>query len=62
MITFTLEMESINKCFEDLIGIQAKPPQCGESVQFLSDNKIFQRKIVPISFNICFGCSKELSH
>ena len=29
-------------------------------------NKIFQPKIVniflPISFNICFGCSKELSH
>ena len=29
-------------------------------------NKFFQRKIVniflPISFNICFGCSKEPSH
>ena len=29
-------------------------------------NKKFQRKIVdiflPINFNICFGCSKELSH
>ena len=29
-------------------------------------NKHFQRKIVniflPISFNICFGCSKEPSH
>ena len=30
------------------------------------DKQIFERKIVniflPISFNICFGCSKELSH
>ena len=29
-------------------------------------NKIFERKIanifLPISFNICFGCSKEPSH
>ena len=31
-----------------------------------SDNKIFEHTIVniflPISFNICFGCSKEPSH
>ena len=30
------------------------------------DKHFFERKIVniflPISFNICFGCSKELSH
>ena len=33
---------------------------------FIEINKIFEHIIVntflPIKFNICFGCSKELSH
>ena len=35
-------------------------------IGFIIDCKIFERKIVniflPITFNMCFGCSKEQSH
>ena len=38
----------------------------GHSRSKVKVDKIFERKIVniflPMSFNICFGCSKELSH
>ena len=47
------------------IGVSTKLLQVKISIG-LDINTIFERKIVniflPISFNICFGCSKESSH
>ena len=44
----------------------AKSHELAHSYSQVWINKIFQRKLVnifiPISFNICFGCSKEPSH
>ena len=55
--------------FSGKIGLYAlKTLEKCEKANFFTglDKQTFQRKIVniflPINFNICFGCSKELSH
>ena len=51
-------------CYLERILVKHAP--CKISIFYTGLDKNFQRKIVniflPTNFNICFGCSKELSH